>query len=199
MSNMEKEIQGYKGKYVVDDSGNIISYAYSKQRKLKPQRASQSKKGYFQVRLFNEEYPNGRLQYVHRLVWETFKGEIPEGQEIDHKDGDTKNNSIENLQVISPRDNKLKYYKGKDTFWRDYRDEFIKHYEKLGTYKKVAEIYGINHNVVYRVIKNALHKKDWTTGKYITIKYDENITDYYTENTNYKKRKRDDKGRFTKD
>ena len=196
---MEKVIKGYKGKYVVDDSGNIISYAYGKQRKLKPQRASQSKKGYYQVRLFSEEYHMGRLQYVHRLVWETFKGKIGEGKEIDHIDGDTTNNSIDNLQVLSPRDNKLKYYKGKDILWREHRDEFIKHYEKLGTYKKVAEVFGIHPNIVYRVIKNVVHRKDWNTGKYITVKYDKNITDYYTENTQYTKRKRDDKGRFTKE
>lgn len=196
---MEKVIKGYNGKYVVDDTGNVISYAYDKQRTLKPQRASQSLKGYYQVRLFNEEYPNGRLQYVHRLVWETFKGKIPKGKEIDHIDGDTKNNSLENLQVLNPRDNKLKYYKGKDIFWRDYRDKFIKKYEELGTYKKVGEFFNVNYNIVYRVIKNVVHRKDWNTGKYITVKYDKNISDYYTENRLYVKRKRDDKGRFTKD
>jgi len=78
-------------------------------------------------------------------------------------------------------------------------DEFIKHYEKLGTYKKVADVFGIHPNIVYRVIKNRVHRKDWNTGQYITVKYDKNITDYYTENTQYTKRKRDDKGRFTKE
>lgn len=196
---MEKVIKGYRGKYVVDDNGNVISYAYSKQRKLKPQRASQSRKGYYQVRLFSKEYPMGRLQYVHRLVWETFKGKISEGKEIDHIDGDTTNNALNNLQVLNPRDNKLKYYKGKDIHWREYRDKFIKKYEELGTYKKVALFFGIDYNVVYRVIRNVVHKKDWNTGKFITVKYDENITDYYTETPQYKKRKRDDKGRFTKE
>ncbi|MBN8211099.1 HNH endonuclease [Bacillus sp. NTK071] len=34
---------------------------------------------------------NGTLQYVHRLVWGTFNGAIPEGLEINHTDGNKKN------------------------------------------------------------------------------------------------------------
>ena len=196
---MEKVIKGYRGKYVIDDSGKVISYAYAKQRKLKPQKASQSRKGYYQVRLFNKEYPNGRLQYVHRLVWETFKGKIPEGKEIDHIDGDTSNNSVDNLQILTPRENKIK---GLDKHWRGYRDEFIEHYKKLGTYKKVAKIYGINANVVFRVIKDIMHKKNFGTSKYVTVRYNPTFNDYYTDTNfreiQYKKRKRDEKGKFTK-
>jgi hypothetical protein len=198
-------IEGYNNKYKITEEGEVISSMWKKAKVLKPQRASQSKKGYFQVRLFNEKYPKGKLQYVHRLVWETFKGEIPEGKEIDHIDGDTTNNSIDNLQLLTPRNNKTKYYKGKDTHWREYRDEFIEHYKKLGSYKKVAKIYDINPNIVFRVIKDVVHKIDWSSGerKTHTVRYNPDLKDYYTE-TDFRKdnipvwvnRKRDEKGRF---
>ena len=201
---MEVDIIGYDGRYTLNKEGDVFSYKWNKQRKLKPQKASQSKKGYYQVRLFEPSIKDmkGRLQYIHRLVYQNFVGDIPEGKEIDHIDGDTTNNSVENLQLLTPRQNKVKGIKGKDIFWREYRDEFIEHYEKLGTYKKVAEIYGINQNIVYRVIKDIMHKIDWTTGKHHSVRFTEGLTDYYTETnfrnkaTNIKNRKRDDKGKF---
>ena len=201
-------IEGYNNKYKITEEGDVISSMWKKPKVLKPQRASQSRKGYYQVRLFSEEYPMGRLQYVHRLVWETFKGDIPEGKEIDHIDGDTTNNSIDNLQLLTPRKNKVKYYKGKDIHWREYRDEFIEHYKKLHSYKKVAKIYDINANIVFRVIKDVVHKIDWSDGKRRThtVRYNPNFKDYYTE-TDFRKdnipvwvkRKRDEKGRFLPD
>ena len=201
-SNMEKVIEGYKNKYTITKEGDVFSYVYGKPRKLKAQKASQSSSGYFQVRLFNHEYPKGRLQYVHRIAYETFKGEIPSGVEIDHIDGDTSNNKLDNLQLMKPRDNKLKYLKGKDILWRDRRDDFIKDYEKLGTYKKVAEKYGTSIQVVFRVIKDVIHKIDWEKdGKtYHTVRFNPSLNDEYTDTDRRKifKRKKDAKGRFKK-
>ncbi len=40
-------------------------------------------------------------QRVHRLVYEAFFGEIPDNLEIDHIDGDKKNNDLDNLEAVS--------------------------------------------------------------------------------------------------
>jgi len=97
----EVDILGYDGMYTITTEGDVFSYKQKKKRKLKPQKASQSKKGYFQVRLFlgDGDYM-GKLQYVHRLMWLTFKGDIPQGYEMDHIDGDTSNNSLDNLPLL---------------------------------------------------------------------------------------------------
>lgn len=42
---------------------------------------------------------------AHRLVWEAFKGEIPEGMEIDHKNGERYDNRLCNLSLCSHKDN----------------------------------------------------------------------------------------------
>ena len=42
---------------------------------------------------------------VHRLVWETFKGQIPDGMEIDHKDTHRDNNALTNLKVCTRKEN----------------------------------------------------------------------------------------------
>lgn len=50
---------------------------------------------------------------VHRLVWETFNGEIPSDLEIDHKTNDRKNNSLDNLQLVTrAENNQLKFDRG---------------------------------------------------------------------------------------
>lgn len=42
---------------------------------------------------------------VHRIVWELHNGPIPEGLVIDHIDGNTSNNRLNNLRCISSKDN----------------------------------------------------------------------------------------------
>lgn len=42
---------------------------------------------------------------VHRLVYEAFKGKIPKRYTIDHKDNDSLNNKIENLQCVTQKEN----------------------------------------------------------------------------------------------
>jgi len=41
--------------------------------------------------------------FVHRLIWVLFNGSIPDNMVIDHIDGDTTNNSIENLRCITKK------------------------------------------------------------------------------------------------
>ena len=50
---------------------------------------------------------------VHKLVYETFKGDVPYGMTIDHIDGNTFNNNIDNLQLLSSEENSRKANKGR--------------------------------------------------------------------------------------
>ena len=47
----------------------------------------------------------GKTRYIHRLVWEKFVGQIPEGFEIDHKNNQKDDNRLSNLQLLSRSDN----------------------------------------------------------------------------------------------
>ena len=176
---MTKLIDGYE-KYSITEEGDVYSLKWDKVRKLKPQPASQSKKGYVQVRLYDDSGKLGKLQYVHRLVYQNFIGEIPEGLEIDHIDGNPRNNSLTNLQLLSRRGNTHKYQREtQDILLRDKRDELIQDYETLGTFEKVAEKWGVSITAVNRVIRNRMHTK-LPGGKYGTITYDKNINDKWS-------------------
>ena len=43
--------------------------------------------------------------YVHRLIWETFNGNIPEGYEIDHINTNRSDNRLENLRLVTHQEN----------------------------------------------------------------------------------------------
>jgi hypothetical protein len=48
----------------------------------------------------NERYFSRGTKRLHTDVWIYHKGEIPKGYHVHHVDGDTKNNSIDNLNLI---------------------------------------------------------------------------------------------------
>ena len=56
-------------------------------------------KGYYRVR--HGEY----MYYWHRLVWEHFNGAKPGGMDIDHANNDTADNRVENLQLLTHKQN----------------------------------------------------------------------------------------------
>ena len=62
--------------------------------------------GYLQVKTSVE----GTIyrKYAHVLVWEAFKGEIPEGYEVDHIDDNKQNNQLSNLQLLTRKQNMAK-------------------------------------------------------------------------------------------
>lgn len=48
---------------------------------------------------------------LHCIVWETFVGEIPEGMQINHIDGNKHNNCLENLELVTPHENMVHAWK----------------------------------------------------------------------------------------
>ena len=91
----------YNEKYdrYIDNNFNVYYWDKNKD-KLMPCKLHKSKKGYVQLRT---KYST--TTKFHRLIWETFVGEIPEDYQIDHIDTNKGNNSLENLRCVTPKEN----------------------------------------------------------------------------------------------
>ena len=53
----------------------------------------------------------GGAKYVHRIIWESVNGQIPDGLQINHKNGVRTDNRIENLELVTPSENTKHAYR----------------------------------------------------------------------------------------
>ena len=95
-----KEVPGYNGRYWVSDVGRIKSFATGKERMLNPRPADDS---YLKVTF--TVHNKQKTFLLHRIVLSAFAGPCPEGYEGNHKDGNHLNNTVDNLEWISPLEN----------------------------------------------------------------------------------------------
>lgn len=86
-------------KYEVHEDGTIFSK--TRNRNLK---CYTSKRGYNYVCLRCNGGYSDTFQ-LHRVIYYFFNGEIPEGMQVNHIDEDKSNNVLNNLNLLTPRDN----------------------------------------------------------------------------------------------
>ena len=118
----------YNKKYDVYVDTDLIFYKWSNtSNKLIQKSVFKGGNGYYQI--------NTKLgkSYVHKVVYETFVGEIPDGMEIDHINTIKTDNRIENLRCVKHKVN-MNNSATKNNMIRTY----------FG--RKFYEHYGINQN-----------------------------------------------------
>jgi hypothetical protein len=94
---MRAWISGFEGEFQIDTLGNIYSWKSGEPKLIKP---SPRANGHAIVCLTSKDRDGECRQYVHRLVYETFKlHKLKRSEWIKHKDGDLSNNNITNLEI----------------------------------------------------------------------------------------------------
>jgi hypothetical protein len=131
-----RPIPGFEN-YRINEKGEIIN-KFGKL--LKPGKVSN---GYMHVSLSNANIKCKHM-YVHHLVWITFKGEVPKGLIICHKDTNKENNALDNLCVMTYRENFNKPL----TIEHFKRSQEMYPRENLGRKKKKVYQYDSDGNLV---------------------------------------------------
>ena len=116
MIEIFKDIKGYEGLYEVSNFGRVKSLerksSHGKQLKERMLKPIIGGWGYLALKLYKDN--TSKTICVHQLVAITFLNHKPNGHKIvvDHIDNNKSNNRLENLQLISNRQNASKDRKG---------------------------------------------------------------------------------------
>ena len=155
-----KDIPSYEGLYQASNYGNIKrlhkDYRCKPYKILKPQKSG----NYYTVTLSK----NGiSVQYtVHYLIAKTFILNVENKSQINHKDGNKLNNTIENLEWVSNSentkhayDNNLYHFNGKNSYPVVLYD---KDYNYIKTYRSIRALCnftGFNRKTVSAILNNS--------------------------------------------
>lgn len=170
MQEIWKPIAGYEGLYEVSNLGRIKSLGRFRRAKGEAltwmderiKAPSPQREGYLSAHLYRE----GRMskRYVHRLVAEAFLQNPIDLPEVNHLDGDKRNNSLPNLEWSSRSDNcrhaidtaLYKMAKGEDSGNAKITELDVLEIRRLaesGTFHKdIASIYGIGRKAVTKIV-----------------------------------------------
>ena len=120
-----KDVKGYEGMYQVSSLGNVKSLErivlknglYPFIHKELILKAAKNTHGYYYVRLSKDGKAKNKL--VHQLVAIEFLNHIPNGFNlvVNHKDINRQNNNIDNLEIVTSRENSnLKHIKSSSQY-----------------------------------------------------------------------------------
>ena len=131
--------------YSVSKDGKIKSIRFD--RLLKP---SFNDSGYGYVNLSNEGLIKSTA--VHKIVIEHFKGAKPsENYVVDHKDGNKRNNHIDNLEWVSIQENTLRAYGNQDK-----KIKILELREQGLTLQQIAAEVGMGTSAVQQTCKKGM-------------------------------------------
>lgn len=164
----------YSG-YFITENGELYSHKRKNIIKLKPEYI---RSGYIRYKVS----VNGveRKVLAHRLVYETYKGDIPEGLFINHIDGNKRNNNINNLELVTNKENVIHAVKtnliqsGENHISAKVSDDtlikMIKDVDSGETARSVSLKYNVSQGYLYRILEGIERPDIWDKLKTSNIK-----------------------------
>ena len=100
-----KDIKGFEGIYIVSNIGRVkrLKCRYAKEDRFI--KMYLGKRGYYCYNLWNKG--KNKVSTVHRLIATQFIPNPENKREVNHKDANKLNNSIDNLEWVTPKENSV--------------------------------------------------------------------------------------------
>ena len=162
-----KNVVGFEEQYEISNLGNLRS----KERFVKHWRGGERKyksnfknirlndKGYFRCNLKNE---GKRYDFtIHRLVALAFIPNEENKPFINHKNGIKTDNRVENLEWCNQSENVTHAVKNRLIKTKLTDEQAKKIFNSQLSNRKLAEIYDINHSIVWRIKNKKAYKHLW--------------------------------------
>lgn len=156
-----RTIPEYKGIYKISSNGEVRSLPRFRSRRENTLKINHSSNGYDYYALSKE----GKTKKIaiHRLMAITFLPNPNGLQWVNHKDGNKKNNSLSNLEWISPKDNKrhaidkgLQLYKrgedNKNAILTNKQVEYIRKMHPTYNKSQLSEIFNVSKTLIHFII-----------------------------------------------
>jgi hypothetical protein len=156
-----RDIAGFVGRYQITSSGEVISV-------LKKKHLSHGFKpgGYAFVGLYSGKGGKPSYRMVHRLVAEAFIANPHNKPEVNHKDGNKKNNSVANLEWVTRNENAIhgfdngllvhgfSHHSSKLT-----REQVREIFVSEGKYRDLAKIFGVCAQTICNIKNKSAYRR----------------------------------------
>lgn len=155
----------YEG-YSATETGEVYSFKKKTMRKLAPEYI---RSGYIRYKLS----VNGVTIRVlaHRLVYETYIGEIPDKLFVNHKDGNKRNNHVDNLELVSNQENVIHAVKnnlikvGEEHISAKISDDtllsMLEEVSKGVTPRSISLKHNVSQSYLYRILEGTERPNIW--------------------------------------
>lgn len=171
MAERWRPVKGYEGKYIVSDKGNVMSVPRTYTDRLGRDYVvdgitlikCDNGRGYDRVRLGKHT-----AKKIHRIVAEAFIPNPLNLPEVNHKDGNKKNNCVENLEWVTHQENMIHAAetglfgewakKATPEIVAAIQAEYVPHSREHGT-MALGKKYGIDPAYVWRIINGQRRKR----------------------------------------
>ncbi len=173
MVELWKDALGYEGLYEVSNLGRarrvVTQTGRPSGRIMKPG----DRRGYSKYTFTRENQK--RMFCAHRLVWEAFNGPIPDGLQINHLNGDKRDNRLTNLEVCTASENMKHAYRtlgiprpyapsfgernGRAKLKESDLPEIKALYARGLSQQKIADIYGVNQTNISLILRGRSWRK----------------------------------------
>jgi hypothetical protein len=155
-----KDIAGYEGKYAIDRNGVVWSHPNHTHKEMMALKPKLTNSGYETVCLC----VNGVLKYVsvHRLVAFAYIGDVS-GKDVNHINGNKRDNSIENLEISNRSHNTLHgifvLKNGRAKLTHE-QSEDVKSMVSSGKRQtEVAKLFGVSKQTINQIVRGVTYMK----------------------------------------